>query len=50
MGDYVAIPQKIVEANAAVTLAADAFFVDGTAFLMTVPRKIKFVTSEHVPV
>ncbi len=50
MGDYVAIPQEVVEANTAVTLAADVFFVDGTAFLMTASRKIKFVTVEHVPV
>jgi hypothetical protein len=50
VGDYVAIPQDIVEANAAVTLAANVFFADGTAFLMTVSRKIKFVTVEHVPV
>jgi hypothetical protein len=50
MGDYMAIPWEIVKANAAVTLAADVFFVDGTAFLMTVSRKIKFVTVEHLPV
>jgi hypothetical protein len=49
VGDYVAIPREIVEANAAVTLAADVFFVDGTAFLMTVSRKVKFVMVEHVP-
>ena len=33
-----------------ITLAADVFFVDGTAFLLTVARRIKFVTVEHVPV
>ena len=33
-----------------ITLAADVFFVDGTAFLLTVARRIKFVTAEHVPV
>ena len=31
-------------------MAADVFFVDGTAFLMTVSRRIKFITAEHVPV
>jgi hypothetical protein len=31
------------------TLAADVFFVDGTAFLLTVSRRIKFVTAEHLP-
>ncbi len=33
-----------------ITLAADIFFVDRTAFLLTVARRIKFVTAEHVPV
>ena len=33
-----------------ITLAADVFFVDGTAFLLTVARMMKFVTAEHVPV
>jgi hypothetical protein len=26
------------------------FFGDGTAFLITISRRIKFVTAEHVPV
>jgi hypothetical protein len=33
-----------------VTLVADVFFVDGTAFLLTVSQRIKFVTAEHIPV
>jgi hypothetical protein len=33
-----------------ITLAADVFFVDRTAFLLTVARRIKFMTAEHVPV
>ena len=33
-----------------ITLAADVFFVDGTAFLSTVARRSKFVMAEHVPV
>ena len=33
-----------------VTLAADLFFVDRTALLITLSKKIKFVTEEHVPV
>ncbi len=40
----------LVEQNKMVTLAADVFFVDGTAFLMTISRRIKFITAEHVPV
>jgi hypothetical protein len=31
-------------------VAADVIFVDGTAFLLTVTRRIKFMTMEHVPV
>ncbi len=42
VGEYMTVPRQLVEVNAAVTLAADVFFVDGTAFLMTVSRRIKF--------
>jgi hypothetical protein len=48
--DYVAVPHTLVEANKVITLAADVFFVDGTAFLLTVGRHLKFVTAKHVPV
>ncbi len=48
--DYVAVPCGLVDANKVITLAADVFFVDGTAFLLTISRRIKFVTTEHVPV
>ncbi len=41
VGDYVAIPHKLVKANAAVTLVAIVFFVDGAAFLVKNLRKIK---------
>jgi hypothetical protein len=50
VADYVAVPRSLVEANLIVTLAADMFFVDGTAFLLTVSWRIKFITAEHVPV
>jgi hypothetical protein len=33
-----------------VTLVADVFFVDGIAFLITVSKRIKFVTTKHLPV
>jgi hypothetical protein len=36
VADYVAVPCALVEQNKVVTLAADVFFVDGTAFLITV--------------
>jgi hypothetical protein len=37
-----------VENNKIVTMAADISFVDGTAFLITVSRRIKFITEEHL--
>ncbi len=49
VADYVAAPRMLVEANLVVTLVADVFFMGGTAFLLTVSRRIKFVTAEHVP-
>jgi hypothetical protein len=50
VGDYVAVPWQLVEANAAVMLEVDVFFVKGMAFLVTISRRIKFITTEHVPV
>jgi hypothetical protein len=50
VADYVAVPCLLVEQNKVVTMAADVFFVDSTAFLITVSRRIKFITAEHVPV
>jgi hypothetical protein len=50
VADYVAVPHLLVEQNEILTMAADVFFVDGTAFLVTLSRQIKFITVEHVPV
>ena len=50
VADYVAVPRELVAANKTITLVADIFFVDGTAFLLTVSPRIKFVTVEHLPV
>jgi hypothetical protein len=47
-GRYVAVPKGVIERNKTVTLAANVFFVDGIAFLLTVSRNIKFITAEHV--
>jgi hypothetical protein len=48
VADYVAVPQSLMERIKVVTLAGDIFFVDRTAFMITVSQKIKFVTEEHV--
>ncbi len=45
-----AVPCSLVETNKVITMAADVFFVDGTAFLLTMSQQIKFITTEHVPV
>ena len=36
VADYVAVPHSLVETNKVITMAADVFFGDGTAFLLTV--------------
>jgi len=50
VADYVAVPRELVAANKTMPLVADVFFVDGTAFLLTASRRIKFVMAEHLPV
>jgi hypothetical protein len=48
--DYVAVPRSLVEQNRIITMAAEVFFVDGTAFLITLSINVKFITAEHTPV
>ncbi len=50
VADYVEVLRLLVQNNKVVTMAADVFFVDGTAFLITVSWRIKFVTVEHLQV
>jgi hypothetical protein len=50
VAEYVSVPQSLVETNRIIMLATDAFFVDGTPFLLTVARRLKFITAEHVRV
>jgi hypothetical protein len=38
----------VVERNKIITLAADVFFVNRIAFLLTMSRQIKFITTENV--
>jgi hypothetical protein len=35
VADYVAVPRSLVETNKVIPMAVDVFFVDGTAFLLT---------------
>jgi len=44
----VAVPNRVIERNKTVALAADVFFMDGITFLLTVSRNIKFITAKHV--
>jgi hypothetical protein len=48
VGDYVSVPRSIAEHNKNGDTGSGRFFVDGIAFLKTVPRQIKFITAEHV--
>ncbi len=50
VADYVEAPQLLVQNNKVVTMAAGAFFVDGTAFLITVSWCIKFIMTEYLQV
>jgi hypothetical protein len=49
MTEYVNIPPEIISMNKNVTLSADIMFVNGLPFMISVSRKIKMTTSEHVP-
>ena len=48
VGDYVAVLKGVIDQNKTVTLAADVFFVDGIAFLLTIMRNIKFIMANRV--
>ena len=48
--NYVAVPCSTIDRNQMVMLAVDVFFVNRTALLITLLRKIKFVTADHIPV
>ncbi|KAL7469296.1 LOW QUALITY PROTEIN: hypothetical protein ACHAXS_009566 [Conticribra weissflogii] len=47
--DYVAVPRYLLAKNKQVCLTADVLYVDGTPFLVTASRGIKFITIEHSP-
>ena len=46
---YVSIPQNLINLHKYITLAADVMFVFGRPFLITLSRKIIFVTVQYVP-
>ena len=46
---YVSIPQELLNLHKYITLAADVMFVCGLPFLITLSRKIRFVTVQYVP-
>lgn len=47
--EFVSIPASIVSANNDVQLVGDVMFVSGIPFLVTMSRRIRFVTVQHVP-
>ena len=49
MEKYVAVPKELVSRHKFISMAADVFFFNGIAFLLTVARKLKLVTVENTP-
>ena len=48
-GGDINIPDDFHRLHHFVTLVADVFFVDGVAFLMTLSRRTRLTTVEHIP-
>ncbi len=48
VSEYVLVLKEVVERNKIVMLVADVFFVDGTAFLLSLLRQIKFITAGYI--
>ena len=49
VSEYVHVPREILALNNEVEVAADVLFVNGYPFLLSVSRKIKFMTVEYLP-
>ena len=47
--DYVAIPNVIRDRMGTVEITGDLFFVSGIPFLLTLGKRIKFMTLENIP-
>lgn len=47
--EYVTIPEKLISINKYMTLAADVMFVSSSPFLVTLSRRVKYVTVQFVP-
>ena len=48
-GDYIKVPQEILDIHQDVTVAADFMFVNGISFFVSVSRHIHFTTVEGTP-
>ena len=46
--EYIVIPKDFILLHKKVVLVADIMFVNNVAFLVTLSRKIKFLTVEHI--
>ena len=46
---YVSIPPNLIDLHKYVTLVGDVMFVNGIPFLVTMSRRIRFITVQHVP-
>jgi hypothetical protein len=48
MTDYIQIPKEIVDPNHNVALAIDIMYVNRLPFMVSISRKIKFMTAEYL--
>ena len=46
--EYIAIPKDFILLHKKVIMVADVMFVNNVAFLVTLSRKIKLFTAEHI--
>ena len=49
VSDYVAVPEKILETNKHVPLAADVFFINNNPFLATISVNLRLTTGKFIP-
>ena len=47
--EYVRVPKEIIDLNRYITLVADVMFVGGLPFLISLSRRVRFVTIQYMP-
>ncbi len=49
MGNYVEVPQELLEAHKEVEVCMDVMFIDGIAFLNSIVQNIKAIVNLYLP-